>query len=72
MVVYITIGFIYIFGVLSWLYLIKNETLTYSDLLQGVALIFFWPILLAVQLYAWSFHYDDKVFLKGNKDDELL
>lgn len=72
MVTYIIIGYLYIFGMLSWLYIVENETLTCSDLLQGVVLVFLWPILLSIQLYTWAFHYNDKVFLKGKKDDELF
>lgn len=72
MATYLLIGVIYIFGMMSWLYLVKDETLTYSDLIQGVVLVLFWPVLVVVQIYAWSFHYNDKVFLKGDKDSEIF
>lgn len=72
MATYLLIGVIYIFGMMSWLYLVKDETLTYSDLIQAGVLLFFWPVLLLIQMYAWSFHYNDRVFLKGKKDDELF
>lgn len=72
MIIYIMIGIVYMFCMTSYLYLVKDETLTYSDLIQAGVLLFFWPVLLLIQMYAWSFHYNDKVFLKGKKDDELF
>lgn len=69
MITYVLIGALYMFCMMSYLYLVKNETLTYGDLIQACVLLFFWPVLIVLQLYAWSLQWDGKVFLKGSKDE---
>lgn len=69
MITYTLIGVLYMFCMMSYLYLVKDETLTYGDLIQACVLLFFWPVLIALQIYVWSLQLDSKVFLKGDKDE---
>ena len=71
MVIYFIIGFCYIFAILSYYYLFKDEVITIEDLVKGFALIFIWPIIILMNLWYLFGEYKHIIILnKRNKHDE--
>ena len=70
MILYLIIGFFYVFGLFAYGYMMLDEDITLGDLFGGVILTMIWPLVFLVQMCYLADEYKNIVLLKKRGDDE--
>lgn len=70
MLLYFTIGFIYIFALFVHGYMVMDQDITVGDLFGGLILMILWPFVLIMQLYRLAEKYKTTIIIKKREKDE--